>query len=151
MSAQARPDFSGTWSLIEPRDDRGSPVGGPDGPLASGGQDGFNPSVVIKQSASELQFEGRTYHQDLAVHVYRLDGTVTTYDTPSGRVTAKASWEGGKLVVNSKRTFGTPMGDMTVETKEIFSLANGLLNLQRDETTASGTTRKLAIYKKALS
>lgn len=151
VRAQAPPDFSGTWSLIEPREERGKPVGSPDGPLAAGGQDGFHPSIVIRQSAGELRFEGRTYHQDPQVHVYRLDGIETRYDTPSGRVTATATWNAGKLVVSSRRTFGTPMGEMTVETKETFSLVNGTLHLQQDETTAVGTTRKLATYEKALS
>jgi hypothetical protein len=151
ITAQGNPNFSGTWSLNEPRENRGKPVGGPNGPVASGGQDGFHPTVVIKQTATELTFEGRTYHQDPEIHSYKLDGSVTTYETAAGRVTAKAGWEGGTLVINSKRTFGSPIGDITVETKETYSLVNGVLNVQQDETTLAGTTRKLATYGKATS
>jgi hypothetical protein len=140
------PSFAGTWNLREPKEGRGKPVGGADGPLASGGQDGFHPVLVVRQTASELVVEGRSYHQNPDVKTISLDGTETSADTPAGKVTSKAAWEAGSLVVNSKRTFGSPMGDITVETKDIYSLVSGMLNLERDETTMSGTTRKLAVY-----
>jgi hypothetical protein len=143
------PSFEGTWNLNEPRENRGKPVGGPEGPVASGGQDGFHPVLVVKQTAVELVVEGRSYHQNPDVRTIKLDGKELSADTPSGKVTSRAAWDNSRLVVNSKRTFGSPMGDITVETREIYSLVNGMLNLERDETTMSGATRKLAIYGKA--
>jgi hypothetical protein len=104
--------------------------------------------LVVKQTAAELRVEGRSYHQNPDVRTITLDGTETSADTPAGKITSKAVWESGRLVVNSRRTFGSPMGDITVETKEIYSLVSGMLNLERDETTMAGTTRKLAIYVK---
>lgn len=151
IAAQGTPNFGGTWKLIEPGPNRGKPVGGADGPVASGGQDGFHPTLVIKHTAGEISIEGQTYHQDPEIHVFKLSGSDTTYDSPSGRVTAKAGWEGGKLVVNARRTFSSPIGDITVETKEIYSLVNGVLHVEQDEKTMAGTTRKLATYGKATS
>jgi hypothetical protein len=151
IAAQGTPNFAGTWKLIEPGANRGKPVGGAGGPLASGGQDGFHPTLVIKQTAAEISLEGQTYHQDPEIHVYKLNGSDTTYDSPSGRVTAKAGWEGGKLVLNARRTFSSPIGDITVETKETYSLVNGVLQVEQDEKTMAGTSRKLATYGKATS
>jgi hypothetical protein len=137
--------------LIEPGPNRGKPVGGGDGPIASGGQDGFHPTMVIKQTAADITIEGQTYHQDPDVAVYKFNGSETTTTGEDGVTKSKAAWEGGKLVVTSKRTFSSPVGDISVDTKDVYSLVNGMLTFERTQTTQAGTTRKLATYGKATS
>jgi hypothetical protein len=151
LAAQAAPNFAGTWKLIEPGPNRGKPVGGADGPIASGGQDGFHPTMVIKQTAGEITIEGQTYHQDPDVTVYKLNGAETKTTGDDGVTTSKAVWENGKLVVIAKRTFSSPVGDIAVDTKDVYSLVNGILTFERTQTTQAGTTRKLATYGKATS
>lgn len=159
--AQTRPDFSGTWNLIEPKAvvERGErtpsctlpeerilpPVG--QGIVAAGGQDGFHPTLMIKQTAAEFSVEGTTYHQDPQLLVYELAGE-TTFTGEEGTTHANAAWDGDKLVIVAKRTYSTPVGDMSVDTKEVYGLVGGILNVDRTETTAARTTRKLARYKK---
>lgn len=148
--AQARPDLSGTWSLVEPgAAERLQPF--PDGFLAVGGQDGFNPRVIIKQTPTELRIESYAFHQDPQVVAYKLNGMETTFTGPAGTTKATATWDGAKLVITAKRTFSSPLGDIGIDTREVYYLIDGVLTLDRTETTQAGSTRKRARYSKATS
>lgn len=50
-----------------------------------------------------LALDGNTFSVTNGANVttYRLDGTPSTSDTPNGQVTAKASWKGDHIVIET--------------------------------------------------
>ena len=115
---------------------------------AAGGQEGFDPRVNINHTATDLQIQGITYHQFPDIIDYKLDGSEKTMTNESGVTKARATREGDTVVITSRRTFPSPAGEFSVDTKEVYSLVNGMLHVERTETTAARTTKRLARYKK---
>ncbi len=110
--AQAKPDFSGTWTLDPARSEMGAGPGG-------GGRGPGGP-MTVKQTATELSREVSRGGQAMTI-TYKLDGSEST--NTMGPMTSKstASWSGDKLVVKTVRD--TPNGAM--ETTETWSLGTG--------------------------
>jgi hypothetical protein len=76
LSAQDRPNFSGTWIGVGPQPIR---------------------ELTITQDDSTLSFEGQP---DVAKHTFKLDGSGTEMSAPDGKpLLARAAWEGKMLVV----------------------------------------------------
>jgi hypothetical protein len=115
--AQAKPDFSGTWTL----DTSAAPAPGAGGGGGRGG--GMGGPMVVKQTADTLTIE-RTRGENKITTTYKLDGTEST-NTMAGRegatteVKSIAKWDGAKLTIATKR------GDN--ETTETWSLDGGNL------------------------
>ena len=112
--AQAKPDFSGTWTLDTAKSD----------PAPQGRGGGGGGSVTIKQTGAELAVtsEGRQGPQTMT---YKLDGTESSNQVMGrgGASTAKstAKWDGSSLVIETTRDFnGT-----SITTKEVRRLDNG--------------------------
>jgi hypothetical protein len=130
------PDFSGTWTL----DADASQMGGGGG----GGGRGMAGPMTVKHTGSTLTVE-RSFGENKMTATYKIDGAETT-NTMMGRggqsVEAKstAKWDGKNLVINTKRE----MGGNTVETTETWSLANGVLTIER--TGGRGPSKQ--VYKK---
>lgn len=103
--AQAKPDFSGTWTM-DPTRSESAMQAEPIGPV----------TVVITQTAGELKLE-TTRAQKTTVEIYKLDGSESRI--PSG--TGKARWEGMTLVVETVRD----IQGASVTTKETRSLEAG--------------------------
>ncbi len=77
VSAQERPNFSGSWISVGPQQE--------------------TVELTIKQDASTLSFESRP---DATKHTFKLDGSQTEMSAPDGKpLLAKAVWEGKTLVV----------------------------------------------------
>ena len=77
LTAQARPNFSGTWIVVGP-------------------EQGIR-ELTIKQDDSTLSLEGPP---DVTKRTFKLDGSETEMSAPDGKpLLAKAVWEGNKLVV----------------------------------------------------
>lgn len=116
--AQAKPDFSGTWT---PEPAAGAPAGG-GAPGGGGGRGGFGGPMTVKQSATELSVEtqGRNGAQ---TRTYKLDGSETKITMGQMEATATAKWDGNKLVITTK----TEQGEQT----QTWSLANGVLTIDR--------------------
>ena len=127
--AQAKPDFSGTWTL-DP-EASGAPAGGGGG----GGQRGGGGAMTVKQTADTLSIE-RQGRNGATTQTYKLDGSET--DIQMGQMTAKASakWSGDKLVITTK----TEQGENT----QTWSLAGGVLTIER--TGGRGPSKQ--VYKK---
>jgi len=127
--AQAKPDFSGTWTL-DP-EASGAPAGGGGG----GGQRGGGGAMTVKQTADTLSIE-RQGRNGAMTQTYKLDGSET--DIQMGQMTAKASakWSGDKLVITTK----TEQGENT----QTWSLAGGVLTIER--TGGRGPSKQ--VYKK---
>jgi hypothetical protein len=148
--AQAKPDFSGTWT---PEPAAGAPAGGgapgggapgggapgggaPGGGGGGGGRGGFGGPMTVKQTATELSVEtqGRNGAQ---TRTYKLDGSETKIQMGQMEATATAKWDGSKLVITTK----TDQGEQT----QTWSLANGVLTVDRTGGRGPSTTT----YKKS--
>jgi hypothetical protein len=157
-------DFSGTWTL-----DVGKSQLGERSRIES-------MTLTVTQAANELKVETATKRQappadapqggmgrgmgrggfgggDGTV-VYSLDGKETTVemDGPNGKIPVKykASVEGGKANLSSSRTFSGPMGDVSITTKETWSLSDGgkTLTVVREQSTPRGTMSTTMVFVK---
>ena len=131
--AQAKPDFSGTWTP----DTSAAPAGGGRG-MGAG-------PMTVKQTADALTIE-RSMGDNKITMTYKLDGTesVNKMMGRGGEVEVKstAKWDGGKLVITEKR----PGQDGAImETTQTWSLDAG--NLKIDRTGGRGPSTQ--VYKKS--
>ena len=133
--AQAKPDFSGTWTPDQPA---AAPGGG-------GGRMGMGGPMTVKQPPDTLTIE-RSMGDNKISTVYKLDGTETV-NKQMGRggeveVKTTAKWDGNKLVLSSTRPGqdGTPR-----TTAQTWSLDGG--NLTIEGQGRGGETTK-TVYKK---
>ncbi|MEX2270945.1 MAG: hypothetical protein WD690_05715 [Vicinamibacterales bacterium] len=141
--AQAKPDFSGTWTL----DPEKSVMGGRQGGGGRGGGRGGAAPITITVEGSKLSV-ARQQGENTVTTVYLLDGTVSK-NTQAGRqggepteVTYTSKWDGAKLVT----TIVNPRGTST-ETRWID--ADGTMVVETTRTGQDGTPQvtKL-VYKK---
>jgi hypothetical protein len=132
--AQAKPDFSGTWTPEPPAGAAagGAPGGAPGGGGGGGGR-GFGGPMTVKQTATELSIERQGRNGGPAMtQTYKLDGTPSTVTMGQGQATATAKWDGSKLVITTKTDNG--------ETTQTWSLANGMLTIDRTGGRGPSTT-----------
>jgi len=145
--AQAKGDFSGTWTLDEAKSDP-APAGRGGGGGGGGRGGGGTPSkLVIKQTASELTVES-TLPSGMQTAAYKLDGSESVNKTAIGESRSKASWDGANLVISSAQSISTPQGNFDIQVKDVYSVAGGVLTLTTTRTTGRGdATRKLVFNK----
>jgi hypothetical protein len=141
--AQARPDFSGTWRLNV----------GKSGPNVAGNTPNipFPSQIVVKQTATDISVESTSIRQQPVSAVYKLDGSKVTVQTPEGiSETGEAKVDGENLLINSRRSFSSPAGDIVVEFKEVWSLTGNVLTIQKTRTQSgeSTTEKSQAVYVK---
>jgi hypothetical protein len=125
--AQAKPDFSGSWT---PEPAAGAPAGGGGGQGGGGGR-GFGGPMTVKQSATELTVE-TTGGRGPTTRTYKLDGSETKIQMGQMEATATAKWDGSKLVITTK----TEQGEQTQTRSE----ANGVLTIDRTGGRGPSTT-----------
>jgi len=139
--AQAKPDFSGTWTLDTAKSDPA--------PQGRGGGGGAA-SVTIKQTGAELAVtsEGRQGPQTMT---YKLDGSESTNQV-MGRggaqsVKSTAKWDGSSLVIETTRDFN----GMSITTKEVRRLDNGGKEMHVETTaqTPNGEQKRKVVYTKS--
>ena len=141
--AQAKPDFSGTWTLDPEASGMAAPGGAPAGTGGGGGRGGGGP-LTVKQTADALTIE-RTMGENKVVTTYKLDGTESKNTmmgrggTPTESVSV-AKFDGGKLTITTKRD----MGGQMVETTETWSVAGPMLTIE--STGGRGPAKR--VYKK---
>jgi hypothetical protein len=148
LAAQAKPDFSGTWTLDPEKSVMG---GGRQGGGAGGGRQGGmgNAPLTITVDGQKLSIS-RTMGQsgNTVTTVYMLDGTASKNSQPGRQggepveIVYTSKWEGAKLVT----TIVNPRGTST-ETRWID--ADGTMVVETTRTGQDGTpvTTKL-VYKK---
>jgi hypothetical protein len=122
MAYAQKPDFSGTWT--------------PDPPPAEGAGRGMGGPMTVKHSGDTLTVErqGRGGQMTTA---YKLDGSETKISMGQMEMTAKAKWDGNKIVI----TTITPNGENT----QTWSLEGGVLTIERTGGRGAGKTT----YKKS--
>lgn len=104
--AQAKPNFSGTWTLDAAKSDP-APAGRGGG---GGGRGGGGGPQVITQTATDIT---------IGMATYKLDGTEVTIEGRGGPQKAKAMWEGNNLVV----TTVIDLGGQSITTKAVRMLS----------------------------
>lgn len=164
-AAQTKPDFSGIWELDKSKSQLGerSRVD--------------NMTLTVSQTAKELKVDTATKRQEPPAAgapqggmgrgmgrggfgggdgsvTYSLEGKETSInlDGPNGPMPVKyrASIEGGKANLSSTRSFSGPMGDITITTKDTWSLsADGkTLTIVREQSTPRGTNNSTMVFNK---
>lgn len=156
--AQAKPDFSGTWTLDPEASGMAAPGGAPAGgapaggaPAGTGGGGGGrgggalgNGPATVKQTADTLTIE-RTMGENKVVTTYKLDGTESKNTmmgrggTPTESVSV-AKFDGATLTITTKQD----MGNGPMESTQKWSLAGTVLTVE--STNARGTQKR--VYKK---
>jgi hypothetical protein len=143
--AQAKPDFSGTWTLdAEASGMAAPPAGGGGGGGGRGGGGALGNGGTIKQTADALTIE-RTMGESKVVITYKLDGTESK-NTMMGRggtpveSVSTAKFDGPKLTIVSKQD----MGGQMVESTSVWTVSGSALTIE--STNARGTQKR--VYKK---
>jgi hypothetical protein len=150
--AQAKTDFSGTWTFDEAKSDPApARAGGGGGGGRGGGRMGGAPAtaMTIKQTATELSMD-RTMAQGPQTVVLKLDGTDSTNTIGMGPATSKAVWDGPRLVVTTTQTMQGRGGggEVTITSKEIYSVSGNVLTIETTRTTPAGEQTRKLIYTK---
>jgi hypothetical protein len=112
--AQAKPDFSGSWTLDPAKSEPAGGGGGGGRAGGGGGGGGRGPAgpVVIKQTAADIT---------IGMNTYKLDGTPTEMQTRGGTAKASAKWDGAKLVITTTTDAGatTQTRSLSADGKEM--------------------------------
>ncbi len=141
--AQAKPDFSGTWTL-DPEASGMAAGGGQGGGGGRGGGALGNGPATVKQTADTLTIE-RTMGENKVTLTYKLDGTESK-NTMMGRggspveSTSTAKFDGSTLTITTKQD----MGNGPMESTQKWTLAGSVLTVE--STNARGTQKR--VYKK---
>ena len=161
--AQAKTNFSGTWTFDQAKSDpppaQGRRGGGGGG---RGGGGGVPTSLTITQTPTHITIDrampggpGPGAAGATTSAVYKLDGSESTNalgDVFLSR--SKVSWDGANLVIATVKDLGLgPNGPMSEDLKEAYSLAGGVLTVTATSHNTpsppnSDRTRKLVYSKK---
>ena len=151
-AAQAKTDFSGTWTFDEAKSDPApARAGGGGGGGGRGrGRMGGAPAtaMTIRQTAGELSMD-RTTAQGSQTIVYKLDGSESTNTIGMGPATSKAMWDGNRLVVTTTQTVQGRGGEITINSKEIYSVQGNVLTIETTRTTPGGDQTRKLVYTKS--
>ena len=104
-------------------------------------------AMTIKQTAAELSMD-RTTAQGAQTVVYKLDGSESTNTIGMGPATSKAVWDGARLVVTTTQTVQGRGGEITINSKEIYSVQGPTLTIETTRTTPGGEQTRKLIYTK---
>ena len=139
--AQARPDFSGTWKFA-----KSDPPNYP----GSAGWGVPSPTIVVRQTPTEITIESGQFGAQPMKIVYKLDGTDTIWDAPSTTQSGstatvkwrtKARWDGNKLILY---TWNTALNQM----RDIMTLTGGALTIVRATEQPGPSTNATLNYTK---
>jgi len=142
ISAQQRPNFTGTWKYVS-----STPPNYP----GSNGWGVPSPTVVLTQTGNELTIESGQFGATPMKVVYKLDGTDTIWDGTSSSQSGstavvkwrtKASWDGNRLVLY---TWNTALNQM----RDIMSLSGGQLTIVRATEQPGPSTNATLSYTKS--
>ena len=103
--------------------------------------------MTIKQSATELTID-RTIADGSQTAVYKLDGSASTNTIGPGPATSKATWDGARIVIATTQTMQGRGGEITIESKDVYSREGDTLIVETTRTTPFGTTNRKLVYTK---
>jgi len=145
LGAQAKPNLSGKWVMDPPPAGAANAGAGRAGGGAPAGfQPGFGAEFTVKQDDKTLSIS-RGQGTPL---IYKLDGSesknTVTRNGEQQEQTAKATWEGDKLVISTDVNF---QGN-TAEQRRVLSLENGNLVIEQTNPGRNGGAATKIVYKK---
>ena len=138
--AQGRPDFSGTWKLNQSKS-----------PTAAGNFAAmqFASEIVVKQTATEFHIARSSVRQQPLSASYPLDGSKVLVQAPTGiSETGEARFEGANLVITSRRSFTSPLGETVLQLKEVWSVNGNVLTIEQTLTESGESSTEKAVYDK---
>ncbi|MBI3262259.1 MAG: hypothetical protein HYZ58_03800 [Acidobacteria bacterium] len=148
VPAQEKASFAGTWNFDEAKSDPAPAGRGGGGGGRGGGRGGaVATTLVIKQTAAEVTIESTT-GQGSQTAVYKVGGE-STVTMGRGEMKAKTSWDGDKLVIDGTQNLSTPNGDISIQRKDVISVAGNVLTIERTQTTQQGSQTRKLVYNKA--
>ena len=148
VAAQAKPDFSGTWTLDPEKSVMGGRQGGGQGGGRQGGMGAGQPLTITVEGQKMSISRAMGQSGNTVTTVYMLDGTEAK-NTQMGRqggepteVIYKSKWEGNALVTTITNPRGTSTEKRWIE-------ADGTMVVETTRTGQDGTpvVTKL-VYKK---
>jgi hypothetical protein len=141
VAGQAKPDFSGTWTLDAARSETPPGRGGRGGGGGGGGRGAAGP-VTIKQGAAEITIGMLTYKLDGSESVNQVQGRGGMQEVKS-----RAKLDGANLVIESTRDFG----GASITTKEVRTLGAGgkEMSVQTTLSTPQGDQSFKQIFTKS--
>lgn len=153
--AQGPTDFSGTWTMDREKSDPPPTMGSGAGPGPGGGMGGGmgNVTLVVTQTATHLTIERKTDAGSTKT-VYALDGSESTNPgMRGGKVKSRSTWDGGALVTESTQTMTTPMGEMTIQSKEVRTVSpdGSSIIVWTTTTTPRGTNTRKTVFTRQAS
>ena len=141
LRAQAKPDFTGTWKINAAK---------------SGQVTGNTPNVAfasqldVKQSATELSVASTSVRQAPSTAVYKLDGSMITVSAPKGITeTAQGKFEGSNVVITTRRSFTSPLGETIINFKETWTVNGNVLTIEKSRLEDGESITEKAVYDKA--
>ena len=139
--AQTRPDFTGTWRFNQAKS---SPNIAGNTPIVP-----FPSQLVVKQTPTELHVEGTSVRQQPTSAVFKLDGSKVSIKAPSGITeTGEAKFEGSNVVITSRRSFTSPLGETIVDFKEVWTLSGNTLTIEKTRTESGDSATEKAVFDK---
>ena len=139
--AQAKPDFSGTWTPEQAADATGGGGGGRGRGMAG--------PMTVKQSADTLTIE-RSMGENKVTQTYKLDGTESENKMMGrgGETVSKstAKWDGAKLTITTKQAGQDGTERVSTQTWSMEG-ANLVVESTRTGREGSPVTTKV-VYKK---
>jgi hypothetical protein len=141
LRAQAKPDFSGTWKINAAK---------------SGQVTGNTPNVAfasqldVKQTATELSLAATSVRQAPTMAIYKLDGSTVTVSAPKGITeTAQAKLDGMNLVITTRRSFTSPLGETVINFRETWTVNGNVLTIEKSRLEEGESVTEKAVYDKA--
>ena len=141
LQGQPRPDFSGTWRFNQAKS---SPNIAGNTPIVP-----FPSQLVIKQTPTELHVDGTSVRQQPTSAVYKLDGSKVPIKAPSGLTEpGEARIQGANVVITTRRSFTSPLGETVVDFKEVWTLNGTALTIEKTRTESGDSATEKAVFDK---
>ena len=144
VTAQARPDFSGSWKISQARSSAGA--------TGNNATISFPSELVIKQQAAELHVELRYPRSEMLTTVYKLDGSEITITLPSSVTEkARAAWDGDKLVITRTARRIERLWRLRHRHQGNVERAGNVLTIQKTQSSDGVTDAETAVFDRAQS
>jgi hypothetical protein len=139
--AQAKPDFSGTWRFNQSKSTPGIAGNTPNVTFPS--------QIVVKQTPTELHVASSSVRQAPLTAIYKLDGSKVAVEAPPGLTeTGEARFEGTTIVITTRRSFTSPLGETVVDFKEIWNINGSVLTIEKTRIEGGETATEKAVFDK---
>ncbi len=81
--------------------------------------------------------------------VYKLDGSKVPIKAPSGITeTGEARIQGANVVITTRRSFTSPLGETVVDFKEVWTLNGTALTIEKTRTESGDSATEKAVFDK---